>query len=129
MSDPTSTTDSLDQVHWMPQMTTCLNCILPPLHFNYKTALVLKSSLFLSLKNIWTMPIFHKQTFFLNHMTMNSSSSVKRLIHHLTISATRKVLFVKSYAKMTPSSLMPQTLAICTTPFHGTMQLLGPEPH
>ena len=34
----------------------------------------------------------------------------KRLIHHLTILAIRKVIFVKSYAKMTSSSLMPQTL-------------------
>ena len=34
----------------------------------------------------------------------------ERLIHHLTISPIRKVIIVTSYAKMTHSSLMPQTL-------------------
>ena len=52
-------------------MTICLNLILPASCFNCKTPLGLTSSLFLSLKSIWTMQIFQKKMFLLNHMTMN----------------------------------------------------------
>ena len=48
--------------------------------------------------------------FSVNTMTINCSYSIKRLMQHLTISAIRKVMIVKNCAKMTPSSLMPETL-------------------
>ena len=73
LSDPISTLIVwMIQVHWMPQLIICLNWILPALHFNYKTSLVLKLSLFLSLKKHLENAQLSQTDFFLN-MTTNCS--------------------------------------------------------
>ena len=74
LSDFTHTTDSLDASSTLRAPDDSLfNWIQPASHFKHKTPLVLKLNMFLSLKDIWTMPTFHKQRFFFNTMTMNSS--------------------------------------------------------
>ena len=53
---------------------------------------------------------FQQLMFSLNNMTMTCSYSIKRLLHHLTISTIRTAMLVKSEVKMPPFSFMPPTL-------------------
>ena len=132
----------MKHVLWTPHVTICFIWILPAFHLNYKTTqllkvlnlnlfLILKTlfdwilpvshlkthpalklNLFLNLKDNWTMPTFHQQIFFLNTVTMNCSYYKRRLMHHMTISVIKKLMYVKSEVKMNSSS-MP--LASATT--------------
>ena len=114
VTPPASLTVHMIQVPWIPLMTICFIWILPVSHLNSRKAQVLKVlklNLFLILRNLWTTTIFHQQMFSVNNMTMTYSYSVKRLIHHLTISAIRTLMSVKSEVKIAPSSFMPPTLA------------------
>ena len=51
--------------------------------------------LFLNLKDNWTMPTFHQQMVSLNIMTMSCSHYKRRLMHHMTISVMKKLMYVK----------------------------------
>ena len=93
LSDPTSTTDSTSLVF--------------PLQDTYSVEIEFVPEFEEHLNNA----NLSQTDVFLNHISMNSSSCIKRLIHHLASLAIRKVIYVKTYGKMTPSSLIQQTLA------------------
>ena len=82
-------------------MITYFNLILPASHFNDMADLVLKLSLFLSLKNTWTMPIFHK--LFLLSQELDTPSDNPSYLESYTC---------ENFAKRIPSSLMQQTSAL-----------------
>ena len=109
LSDSTSTTESWDESSTLSVQDDHL-LQLDSTSLSSQDTSSVEIEFVLNLKNTWTMSTFHQQMFFMNIMIMNCSYYIKRLMHHLTISVIRKVIVMKSYAKMTPSSLMPQIL-------------------
>ena len=79
----------MKHVLWTPHVTIYFIWILLAFHLTYKTPQVLKLNLFLILRNLWKVTIFHQQMFSLYNMTMTWSYSIKRLIVHRTISTIR----------------------------------------